>query len=40
MLLSKPVVYAAAGGIAEYMRDGETGLSYPPGDAAALADRI
>jgi FkbM family methyltransferase len=40
MLLGKPVVYAAAGGIAEYMRDGETGLGYPPGDVTALADRV
>jgi glycosyltransferase involved in cell wall biosynthesis len=40
MLLGKSVVYAAAGGITEYMRDGETGLSYPPGDTTALADRI
>jgi glycosyltransferase involved in cell wall biosynthesis len=40
MLLGKPVVYAAAGGVTEYMRDGETGLAYPPGDTIALADRI
>jgi glycosyltransferase involved in cell wall biosynthesis len=40
MLLGKPVVYAAAGGVTEYMRDGETGMGYPPGDTIALADRI
>jgi FkbM family methyltransferase len=40
MLLGKPVIYAAAGGFLETMIDGQTGLSYPPGDAAALAARI
>jgi len=40
MLLGKPVIYAAAGGFLETMADGQTGLSYPPGDAAALAARI
>lgn len=36
MLLGKPVVFAAAGGLSEFMRDGETGLSYAPGDVDAL----
>jgi FkbM family methyltransferase len=40
MLLSKPVVYPAVGGYAEYMRAGETGLSYPPADIAALTARL
>lgn len=35
-----PVVYAAAGGIAEYMIPDTTGLGYPPGDHAALAAGI
>jgi len=33
----KPAVAAAIGGIPELVRDGETGLLFPPGDAAALA---
>lgn len=37
MLLGKPVVYAMPGGMSEYMIDGETGLSYPAGDAERLA---
>jgi glycosyltransferase involved in cell wall biosynthesis len=37
MLLGKPVVYADC---LEYMIDGKTGLSYPVGDAAALAAGI
>lgn len=32
-----PVVAAAHGGLTEIVRDGETGLLVPPGDAAALA---
>ena len=40
MLLGKPVIYASAGGSLEYMVDGHTGLSYPPGDAGALAAAI
>jgi FkbM family methyltransferase len=40
MLLGKAVVYAAAGGALEYMQDGRTGLAYPAGDSAALAERI
>ncbi|HEX5314077.1 MAG TPA: glycosyltransferase family 4 protein [Gammaproteobacteria bacterium] len=35
-----PVVCTAAGGTAEIVRDGETGLSYAPGDVSALADRL
>jgi FkbM family methyltransferase len=37
MLLGKPVVYSASSGSREYMLDGRTGLSYPTGDASALA---
>jgi FkbM family methyltransferase len=40
MLLGKPVIYAAAAGPAEYMRPGQTGLPYPPGDDAALAAAV
>jgi glycosyltransferase involved in cell wall biosynthesis/GT2 family glycosyltransferase len=40
MLMAKPLVYSASGGVAEYVENGVTGLSYPPGDVKALADRI
>jgi len=40
MLLGKPVVATAAGGVPEMIRDGETGFLTPPGDAAALAGRV
>ncbi len=40
MLLAKPVVYAAAGGMLETMIDGETGVSYPPGDVSRLVARL
>lgn len=40
MLLGKPVVATAAGGVPELIVDGETGFLTPPGDAAALADRL
>lgn len=40
MLLGKPVVATAAGGVPELIRDGETGYLTPPGDADALADRL
>ena len=36
MACGVPVVAAAAGQIAEVIRDGETGLLYPPGDSDAL----
>lgn len=36
MALGSPVVAAAAGGLAEIIRDGESGLLFPPGDASAL----
>lgn len=37
MACGAPVVAAALGQIAEVVRDGETGLLYPPGDLEALA---
>lgn len=40
MLMAKPLIYAASGGVAEYVEDGKTGLSYPPGEFTALAERI
>ena len=35
-----PLIASAIGGIPELVRDGETGLLFPPGDAAALAERF
>lgn len=35
-----PVIYAANGGIVEYMIPGVTGLAYPPGDCTALAQAM
>jgi phosphatidylinositol alpha 1,6-mannosyltransferase len=32
-----PVVATPAGGVADNLRDGENGLAFPPGDAAAMA---
>jgi glycosyltransferase involved in cell wall biosynthesis len=40
MLLGKPVVASAAGGVPELIAEGETGFLIPPGDAAALASRL
>ncbi|WP_454851883.1 glycosyltransferase family 4 protein [Promicromonospora soli] len=40
LLAGRPVVASRAQGLAEIVRDGETGLLVPPGDAAALADAI
>jgi glycosyltransferase involved in cell wall biosynthesis len=40
MLLCKPVVAAAAGGVPELIVGGETGVLVPPGDVSALADRL
>ncbi len=37
---SRPVIAAAIGGLGELVRDGETGLLVPPGDAAPLRDAI
>jgi glycosyltransferase involved in cell wall biosynthesis len=40
MAAGRPVIAAGIGQIAECLRDGETGLLYPPGDVSALAQRI
>lgn len=40
MAAARPVVAAGIGQIEECLRDGVTGLLYPPGDIAALAERI
>jgi glycosyltransferase involved in cell wall biosynthesis len=36
----KPVIASAAGGIVDIVKDNDTGLLVPPGDAAALASAI
>jgi D-inositol-3-phosphate glycosyltransferase len=40
MSCARPVVASNVGGLAEVVRDGETGLLAPPADPAALAERI
>ena len=40
MLLGKPVVASAAGGVPELIRDGETGFLTAPGDSSALAAKL
>jgi phosphatidylinositol alpha 1,6-mannosyltransferase len=35
-----PVIAAPAGGVADHLRDGVNGLSYPPGDVGAMADAM
>jgi len=40
MLLETPVIGTATGGTAELIQDGFDGFLYPPGDAAALADKV
>ncbi|WP_025321606.1 TIGR04063 family PEP-CTERM/XrtA system glycosyltransferase [Deferrisoma camini] len=40
MALNTPVIASDVGGHKELVRDGETGLLFPAGDPAALADRI
>ncbi len=40
LALGKPVIGSKIGGIPELIRDGETGLLFPPGDAAKLAERM
>lgn len=40
MQMGVPVVATAAGGVGEIVHEGETGLIYPPGAPAELADRL
>ncbi|MBA2276910.1 MAG: glycosyltransferase family 4 protein [Chloroflexia bacterium] len=40
MAAGRPIVAAAIGQIMDFVRDGETGLLYPPGDIPALASRL
>ncbi len=40
MLLGRPVIAAADGGVLELVEDGRTGCLVPPGDVAALAEKI
>ena len=40
MAMAKPVVASATGGLTDLVRDGESGLLVPPGDAAALRDAV
>lgn len=40
MAAGRPVVAAAIGQLAEFVRNGETGLLYPPGDVDALAASV
>lgn len=40
LLVGTPVVGSAIGGIPELIREGETGYLVPPGDPAALAEKI
>jgi glycosyltransferase involved in cell wall biosynthesis len=40
MIRGTAVVASSTGGLAEIVQDGQTGLSVPPGDVAALADAL
>jgi glycosyltransferase involved in cell wall biosynthesis len=40
MSCQRPVIGTRVGGLPEVIRDGETGYLVPPGDPAALAERI
>lgn len=40
MMLGTPVVGSAVGGITEVIEEGKTGLLFPPGDEATLAERL
>lgn len=40
MAQGKPLIASAIGGIPEIVREGETGLLFPPGDVKALAERM
>jgi glycosyltransferase involved in cell wall biosynthesis len=37
MAVGRPIIATRTGGTAEIVADGETGLLFPPGDAATLA---
>jgi len=39
-MCGRPVVATRGGGVTEIIRDGETGLLVPPGDASALAAAV
>jgi glycosyltransferase involved in cell wall biosynthesis len=40
MVIGRPVVACAVGGIPDFVRDGVTGWLVPPGDGAALAQAL
>jgi glycosyltransferase involved in cell wall biosynthesis len=40
MAMRRPIVATATGGLPELVRDGETGLLVPPGDAESLAEAV
>lgn len=40
MMLGRPVIAAAAGGVPEFVDEGRTGFLVTPGDAGALAERM
>ncbi len=40
MAMARPIIASRTGGTPEIVKDGETGLLFPPGDPSALAERI